>query len=92
MPRRIAIVEDDPAIRANYADALKKHGYEVSAHAARGEAMSAFRARLPDLAVIDIGLGEEPDGGFALCRELRAMAPGLPIIFLTARDHRAAER
>lgn len=86
MPRRIAIVEDDPAIRSNYADALKKHGYEVSAHAARGEAMSAFSTRLPDLAVIDIGLGDEPDGGFALCRELRAMAPGLPILFLTARD------
>src|SRR5437867_8833930 len=72
MPRRIAIVEDDAAIRANYADALRKHGYEVSAHAARGEAMGAFRTRLPDLAVIDIGLGEEPDGGFTLCRELRA--------------------
>jgi two-component system OmpR family response regulator len=86
MPRRIAIIEDDAAIRANYADALRKHGYEVSAHAARGEAMRAFKARLPDLAVIDIGLGEEPDGGFALCRELRALSPGLPILFLTARD------
>src|SRR5216110_1859562 len=86
MPRRIAIVEDDAAIRANYADALRKHGYEVSAHAARGEAMGAFRTRLPDLAVIDIGLGEEPDGGFTLCRELRALAPSLPILFLTARD------
>src|SRR5258708_13561991 len=85
MPRRIAIIEDDAAIRANYADALRKHGYEVSAHAARGEAMRAFKARLPDLAVIDIGLGEEPDGGFALCRELRALSPGLPILFLPAR-------
>ena len=75
MPRRIAIVEDDAAIRANYADALRKHGYEVSAHAARKEAMGAFKTRLPDLAVIDIGLGEEPDGGFALCRELRALSP-----------------
>lgn len=86
MPRRIAIVEDDPAIRANYADALKKHGYEVSAHGARAAAMAAFRSRLPDLAVIDVGLGDEPDGGFALCRELRALSPALPIIFLTARD------
>jgi two-component system OmpR family response regulator len=86
MPRRIAIIEDDPAIRANYADALKKHGYEVSSFAARAPAMSAFRARLPDLAVIDIGLGDEPDGGFALCRELRALSPTLPILFLSARD------
>ena len=86
MPRRIAIVEDDPAIRANYADAMKKHGYEVSAFAARAEALAVFRNRLPDLAIIDIGLGDEYDGGFALCRELRAMSARLPIIFLTARD------
>ncbi len=86
MPRRIAIVEDDPAIRANTADALTKHGYEVAAYAGRAEALAAFRLRLPDLAVIDIGLGDEFDGGFALCRELRALSAGLPIIFLTARD------
>jgi two-component system OmpR family response regulator len=86
MPRRIAIVEDDAAIRANTADALKRHGYEVNTYAARGEALGAFRSRLPDLALIDIGLGDEPDGGFALCRELRAMSPALPILFLTARD------
>src|SRR3989442_9359398 len=86
MPRRIAIVEDDAAIRANYADALRKHGYEVSGFGARGDAMAAFRSRFPDLAVIDIGLGDEPDGGFTLCRELRALAPSLPILFLTARD------
>ncbi|MGE0874417.1 MAG: proteobacterial dedicated sortase system response regulator [Burkholderiales bacterium] len=86
MPRRIAIVEDDPAIRANYAEALKRHGYEVSAYAARREAMDAFRSRLPDLAIIDIGLGDEAEGGFALCRDLRALSARLPIVFLTARD------
>jgi len=41
---------------------------------------------LPDLALIDIGLGSDMDGGFALCRELRALSAALPIIFLTARD------
>jgi len=86
MTRRIAIVEDDPAIRANYADAFRKHGYEVSAYADRTEAMAALAAHLPDLALLDIGLGDEPDGGFALCRELRALSPALPILFLTARD------
>ena len=86
MPRRIALVEDDPAIRANYADALRKHGYEVAAYAAREEALAAMKTRLPDLAIIDIGLGTDVDGGFALCRELRALSAHLPIIFLTARD------
>ena len=86
MPLRIAVVEDDPAIRANYTDALRAQGYEVAAFAGRAEALAAFRVRLPDLAVLDIGLGDEPDGGFALCRELRASSQTLPIIFLTARD------
>jgi two-component system OmpR family response regulator len=42
--------------------------------------------RLPELVIIDIGLGDEPEGGFDLCRELRAKSATLPIIFLTARD------
>lgn len=86
MSRRIAIVEDDPAIRANYAEALRKHGFEVSAYGTRAEALAAMRARLPELAVIDIGLGSDADAGFELCRELRALSASLPIIFLTARD------
>ena len=86
MSRRIAIIEDDPTIRANYAEALRKHGFEVTAYAARAEALAAMSARLPDLALIDIGLGADIDGGFTLCRELRARSAALPIIFLTARD------
>src|SRR5262245_33607087 len=86
MRRRIAIVEDDPAIRANYADALRKHGFDVSAYATRPEALTAFKNRLPDLALVDIGLGSDVDGGFVLCRELRALSATLPIIFLTALD------
>jgi two-component system OmpR family response regulator len=86
MSRRIAIIEDEPAIRANYAEALRKHGFEVAAYAGRLEALAALKSRLPDLALIDIGLGADVDGGFALCRELRALSAALPIIFLTARD------
>ena len=86
MSRRIAIVEDEPAIRENYADVLRRQGYDVATFADRAQAMAALRSRLPDLAVIDIGLGNEIDGGFALCRDLRAMSATLPIIFLTARD------
>jgi two-component system, OmpR family, response regulator len=86
MRRRIAIVEDDPAIRANYADVLQKHGYEVAAYGDRREALAALRTRLPDLVLLDIGLGDEADGGFTLCRELRTLSGTLPILFLTARD------
>jgi two-component system OmpR family response regulator len=86
MRRRIAIVEDDPVIRANYTDVLEKHGYEVAAYGDRRAALGALRTRLPDLVLLDIGLGDEVDGGFALCRDLRTLSGSLPIIFLTARD------
>lgn len=86
MARQIAIVEDEEAIRENYAEAFRRQGYTVSAYADRKSALSRFRERLPDLAILDIGLGPEAEGGFDLCRELRALSPGLPIIFLTARD------
>jgi two-component system OmpR family response regulator len=86
MGRRIAIVEDDPQIRANYSDALTRHGYDVSAFANRRDAEAAFGARVPELAIIDIGLGAEVDGGFELCRKLRALSATVPIVFLTARD------
>lgn len=86
MGRRIALVEDDPAIRQNYADALSRAGYEVTAFADRPSASRTLAARLPELAIIDIGLGSDIDGGFALCRELRSASARLPIIFLSARD------
>src|SRR6185295_3150203 len=86
MKRQIAIVEDEPAIRDNYAAAFSREGYSVRAYANRAAAMTAFATRLPDLAVIDISLEDEPEGGYELCRQLRALSAELPIIFLTARD------
>ena len=86
MGRAIAIVEDEPAMRANYTDALRRLGFEVQSYSSRPEASRGFDVRLPDLVLIDIGLGDEPEGGFELCRELRQKSATLPIIFLTARD------
>lgn len=86
MSRRVAVIEDEFALRENYADVLRKQGYTVQTFANRKDAMAVFEQRLPDLAIIDIGLEDEADGGFTLCRSLRSMSETLPIIFLTARD------
>lgn len=86
MARHIVIVEDEPAIRHNYEDALKRYGYQVTGYSDRESALTALRRRLPDLVIIDVGLGDDVEGGFELCRDLRSMSKGLPIIFLTARD------
>ena len=79
MLKRIALVEDDVAIRENYESALSKQGYDVHCYEDRGSASSAFQQRLPDLAIIDIGLKDEIDGGFTLCQQLRGLSPTLPI-------------
>jgi two-component system OmpR family response regulator len=84
--KNIAIVEDEPALRENYAAALARNGYLVKTYANRKAAMQAFGIRLPDLAIIDISLEDEAEGGFDLCRDLRNLSAELPIIFLTARD------
>lgn len=86
MSRTIAIVEDEPTIRQNYSDALSKQGYSVELYANRQQAEQGFEQRLPDLVLLDIGLENDFEGGFELCRQLRGRSQTLPIIFLTARD------
>ena len=54
MRKSIDIVEDEPAIRDNYTAAFQRSGYSVRAYADREGAMTAFKTRLPDLAVIDV--------------------------------------
>src|SRR3970040_2661144 len=82
----VAVVEDEAAIRENYAAALRRQGYRVAVYVNRKTALAAFADRLPDLVIIDVNLGTEVEGGFELCRELRARSAQLPIIFLTARE------
>lgn len=84
--REVALVEDEIAIAENYRDALTKQGYSVSVFHDKASASEAFKQTLPDLVILDISLGNEPDAGFELCRELRASSKTLPIIFLSARD------
>ncbi len=86
MKKQIVLVEDETAIRENYRDAFERRGYQVAAYGDRASAWQALKLRLPDLAVIDVGLGHEPEGGFELCQDLRRLSATVPIIFLTARD------
>jgi two-component system OmpR family response regulator len=85
-PKLVAVVEDEAAIRDNYLAGLRRQGYRVAGYSSRKEALAAFENRLPDLVIIDVNLGAEVEGGFELCRQLRARSAHLPIIFLTARE------
>lgn len=86
MVREILLVEDEPAIAANTVETLRRHGYQVAHHEAATGVLDACEQHCPDLAIIDIGLGDDAEAGFELCRELRSRHPAMPIMFLTARD------
>jgi two-component system OmpR family response regulator len=86
MARRIAIIEDETDLAQNYKAALERDRYVVDIYSDRKSALAAFDNALPDMAIIDIELGEDVKGGHALCLDLRARSKTLPILFLTARD------
>lgn len=84
MLREIVLVEDDDVIRENYAELLSDEGFKVKAYRNRDESMVYFSQGLPDIAILDISLEEEREGGFQLCMYLRQISPVLPILFLTS--------
>jgi two-component system response regulator RegX3 len=82
MNKRVLIIEDDPAIADGLAYALEREGYDVEV-ARDGEAgLSAGRARMPDVVLLDLMLPGV--SGWAVCRALRRES-AVPILMLTAR-------
>jgi len=81
---RLLVVEDDLAIRTALEIALKEEGYECRAEENGLELRSVVETFRPDLAVLDVRLGEGPDG-YELAQELRKISDA-PILFLTAAD------
>ncbi len=83
MPPRILIIDDDRELATMLAEFLVHEGFDVSLRHDAAAEVAISGAEAPDLVVLDVML---PGGnGFALLRELRAAAPRLPIVMLTAR-------
>jgi len=84
--RTILVVDDEPTIRTTVAEALTADGYHVVSAATGAEALTTFRAELPDLVLLDVML--PGISGIEICRVIRAES-AVPIILLTARDAEA---
>ncbi|WCN39703.1 response regulator transcription factor [Aneurinibacillus uraniidurans] len=83
MPYRIYLVEDEQNLNQLLATYLQNEGWDVTSFLNGGDARQAI-ARQPDLWVLDIML---PDvDGYQLIREIKAQAPDVPVIFISARD------
>lgn len=87
---RVLVCEDNLLIAGGWSAMLSEAGYDVAGPAATAEeALHEAQRRLPDLALVDIGLGEGIDG-VSLAAELVSL--GVAIIFVTADYRRAAEQ
>ena len=82
----VLLVEDDDGIANPLSAALRGDGHEVVRVATGGDALRAA-ARGVSAVVLDLGL---PDiDGVDVCRRLREVAPGTPVLMLTARTSEA---
>ncbi len=80
-PKRILIVDDEPALLRLYTRALGSAGYEVVAAGSAEEAMSAIKESHLDAVLTDIHLPGAR--GTALLQRFQAERPELPVLLMT---------
>ncbi len=80
---KILVVEDDPAMGMMIQDCLEMRDFEVRLKENGQDGYLEFLDFYPDLCVFDVMMPIKD--GFSLAREVRAIHPNVPIIFLTAK-------
>lgn len=82
----ILLVEDEASLADTLSLNLKMENYTVTITRNGGEALNYFKknSKRTDLVLLDVML---PDmNGFDLCKEFKKTEPGVPVIFLTAKN------
>jgi len=93
-PRRILVVDDNPDIRNSLSTLLRLRGHTVVVANDGPEAVAAFAARPPEIAIIDVGLPGYD--GLEVARRVRSRPDfqSIPLIALSGygadQDHAAA--
>ena len=86
MSQQIVIVEDDIDQQQNYADSLQRKGFVTTCYDNVSDALAGIIDIQPDAVLLDVVLGDDPDGGFTICRKLLDSDQNIPIIFLSDRS------
>jgi two-component system KDP operon response regulator KdpE len=84
MTLKILVVDDEPQIRKQLTIGLNGYGYTVLTAANGTDALTIAAQQGPDMIILDIALGVEPDG-IEVCRRLREWS-NTPVIMLSIRD------
>src|SRR5258708_22652510 len=79
---RILVVEDDPAVQKALKRLFESEGYAVEIQANGKSALESFQQAPPAVVILDLRLPKL--SGSDVCKEIKAQAPTLPIIVLSA--------
>lgn len=82
---RMLVVEDEPTLAAQLADALRHAGYTVDTAADGATAHYMGEVETYDVVVLDLGLPVMD--GLTVLKQWRAGGQGMPVLILTARDN-----
>jgi DNA-binding response OmpR family regulator len=82
--RRVLVVDDDPRSRTAVARLLTEEGYDATVAADGEEASGLVVTWHPDLVLTDLNMPRLDGRG--LLQRIRTVAPGTPVIVVTARS------
>lgn len=81
---RVALAEDGALFREGLLMLLQAAGHEVVGSTADGDALVELLSTRPaDIAILDIRMPPEPDGGLVTAERLRALHPDMGLLFLS---------
>lgn len=81
---KVLYVEDEPFLGKIVQESLESRQFDVRWVTDGAEVLAVFEQFQPDVCVLDVMLPHRD--GFSLGKEIRALAPQMPIIFLTAKS------
>jgi DNA-binding response OmpR family regulator len=82
LTKRILVVEDDPSMQRVLKHLFEAEGLAVDTYSDGRAGLDSFHANAPSATILDLNLPEL--SGRTLCREMKATAPSIPIIVLSA--------
>lgn len=80
--KHILLVDDEEDIREPIGVYLEAQGFEISLASSASEALDLLKTERPDLAILDIMLGQSD--GFTLFKDIQKIVE-IPVIFLSGR-------
>jgi DNA-binding response OmpR family regulator len=81
---RILIVDDEPSVREVLSEYFVDQGYDVATASGGAEALTMVEQRPPDLVLLDVRM--TGIDGVETLRRIRAIAPKLSVIMVTANE------